>query len=209
GEDLTPAGAFALDFSTARLEPVDPATLPAAGPAPQLTLPDGSTVQPVYAPDAKAYVYRRVTSPDASTLVYSPGDGSQRDVTLPGTNVLDAAWSPDGKRIAVLTVNRSDYSGKWGRLNILLFTPANFDVQVMPSPQGAPGATASLNARVWWSPDGQWLATTGADPVDAGFRISLQLIHIASRAAVHLSESLGLEQPQPLFITRAAWLSAP
>lgn len=195
-DQLTPVAGLTLDLPTSTLNLSEVGT-PAAL--------DSPLAGKLYAPNGTQYVTRRAVNADSSILVLGAQAGEERDVQLPGTNVLDAAWSPDGKRVAVLTVNRSDYSGKWGRLNTILFTPANFDVQIMPTPQAVPGATASLNSRVLWSPDGQWLLISGTDALDVGYQINMQLIHIATRAVTDLTSALDLTAPVPLFITRIDW----
>lgn len=192
---LQPAGAWTLDFAAATLRPSAQGDAPAETSA---DAPAGAQGWRAQSPDGKWSVYRRVVSADASMLVLVSAAGKERDVQLPGTNVLDAAWSPDGTRLAVLSVNRSDYSGKWGRVNLVLFTPANFDIQVLPY-------TSGMNARVLWSPDGGSLLTTGTDLDGSQYRVNLRLVRIATKVVTDLSDQADLRSDVPLLVTGIAW----
>ena len=96
-------------------------------------------------------------------------------------------------------LNRSDYSGKWGKINMYLFTPANSAVQILPK-------TSGLNARAAWSPDGQSLLTSGTNSIGQGYQVNLKVVNLRSGAVLDLTGPLGLSGPDLLLLTNAAWL---
>lgn len=156
--------------------------------------------RPALSPQIPYFAYSQSKTEDQSILVIGKTDGSfTREAPLPGSNLLDYAWSPDGKRMAVLMLNRSDYSGKWGSINAYLFVPADFGTQVLPKASG-------LNARAVWAPDGQSLMLSGTDAVEQGYAVNFKVVNLRSMAVQDLTGPLGLTAPDLLLTTHIAWL---
>jgi hypothetical protein len=157
-------------------------------------------IHPSLSPSAPSLAYSVPKNEDQSMLVLGSADSTTtREAPLPGDNVLDYSWSPDGKRLSVLLLNRSGYSGKWESINHFLFTPANYLTKALPKASG-------LNARSLWSPDGLDLLVTGTDTTPDGYRVNMRVLNPQTNNSVNLTAPLDLSGPDPLLITNLSWL---
>ena len=167
-----------------------------------LTVPLEGVNHPAFSPDGISMIFRRSKTEDLSLPVLGKVDGSgEREAPLPGNHVLNYAWSPDGKRLSVLLLNRSDYSGRWGSINHYLFNPNDFGTLELPRASG-------LNARSFWSPDGQFLLVTSTDQTANGYRVNVRVVNTTTRAVIDLTQPLALSGADLLLVTGAAWIPA-
>jgi hypothetical protein len=150
----------------------------------------------------------RLVSEDSSlknqnNLVFASADGGNpRSYPLPGTTLLDYAWSPQGDSLAAIVTKISDYSGKGsGNRNFLV------DVKTLSVSEYAPSDL--LNPKVLWSPDGSWLFWIGTTPNKTGFQIGGSLVNRSSKQITNLSAVIGLSSTDYLTVTNASWLPLP
>jgi len=100
-------------------------------------------------------------------------------ITLPGNHVLDFAWSPDGKSLAVLNLERSDYSGRWFDIRTILLQAPSWTRKELAKAFG-------LNARVLWSPDGKNLLFSGTIQNGSEYMVEMAVLDIVrDKAAAH------------------------
>lgn len=157
--------------------------------------------QPQFA--AAGLAFRRVKSEEQSLLVVARADGTgAREAPLPGDVLLDFRWSPDGKRISALLLNRSAYSGRWLSINHFIFTPADFGTRQLPKRSG-------LNPLTAWSGDGTGvaLAVTQAAEDGGGYGVQVTLVDLASGGESDLSGALGLRFADFTWVDGLAWLA--
>jgi len=119
----------------------------------------GSKFHPRYAPDggSLAFIVDYDGSENLHILLHNFTTGKQTDLTpgFPGAIQASFAWSPDGKKIALI-------SDRTGRFNAYVLTIADGGLQ--------PVVDCGYPAwKVAWSPDGCWLAVTvEASGIDYG-----------------------------------------
>jgi dipeptidyl aminopeptidase/acylaminoacyl peptidase len=113
-------------------------------------------------------------------VIVSLEDGSPiRSFELPGNHLLDFVWSPDGRSLAVLNLNRSDYSGRWFDIRTFVLQPTSWTRKELAPAFG-------LNARVIWSADGKNLLLSGTVQSDLEYAVEMAVVDIArNKAATH------------------------
>jgi TolB protein len=114
---------------------------------------DGHLKQrPMWSPDGKQIVFARHEGATIFLFVRDE-NGSERRLTTRNEPEFDAAFAPDGKRLALALDKTSPNQG-----DIEVFT-VGVDGQDLQSVATSPG---KLTHEEWpsWSPDGQWLAFT-------------------------------------------------
>jgi Tol biopolymer transport system component len=116
-----------------------------------------------------------------------------------GDDLLDFSWSPDGTKLSLLTLDRSDYSGKWIGIHNLVITPIDFGTKILPAASG-------INTRAIWSPDGGRLLLTGTEETTGGYTIKIQVMDILTGKAQDLSSTTGFTETDFIYITRIHWI---
>ncbi len=135
--------------------------------------------------------YLAVAPPDRSN-VFTPFMG--------GGIVIDYAWSPAENKLAALSLDRSDYSGKTSGNRLFL----------MSGPDWVPDEKTpidGLNARITWGADGQSLLLTSTAQLEDGtYRISFHLHDLVNTRLDALDEKIALTSPDFLYITNIYWV---
>jgi hypothetical protein len=138
-----------------------------------------------------------------NNLVFSAADGTNsRQIPLPGNNLIDYAWSPEGDALAVVVAIRSDYSGRITGNRNFVVDPLTLDVIEYPQ-------TNILHPRVLWSPDGMSLFWIGTIPDHNGFMITGSLVSQPNKQIADLSSAIDIAGTDYLVVTNAAWLPVP
>ena len=133
-----------------------------------------------------------------NNLIFASPDGSNpRPYGLPGTLLVDYAWSPKGDALAAVLAMVSDYSGKSsGNRNFLV------DAHTYAQ-------STLLNSKVLWSPDGSYLFWLGTMPGKTGFEIGGSLVNRSSKKVIDLNDAIGQSSANYLTVTNADWLPLP
>ena len=165
------------------------------------------------------FAYSYLTAQNVSSLAVSSLDRqSDRPLPMPGSNLLDYAWSPDGKSLSVLAAVRSDYSGKWFGVRHFILSLPGLGIQEMPRLPG-------LTGRTLWSPDGKSLLQvvteqlpglgTAIPPQQSGadsqastgdYRLDFRLLDLASKKITSLDDKIGLSGPDFLLVSNIDWV---
>jgi Tol biopolymer transport system component len=158
---------------------------------------------PTLSPDAIRLVSEDTSLKNQNSLVFASPDGANpRPYPLPGTLLLDYAWSPKGDTLAAIVTSISGYSGKGsGNRNFLV------DAKTLSVSEYA--QTPFLNPKVLWSPDGSYLFWIGTMPSTAGFQIGGSLVYRKSKQVTNLSDAIGQSSGDYLTVTNAYWLPLP
>jgi Tol biopolymer transport system component len=175
-----------------------------------VTSPDGNLNQemagvtgPILSPDTTHIVSAGSTQNDQTNLIFALPDGTNpRPYLLPGTSLVDYAWSPTGDALAAVVAMVSDYSGKSsGNRNFVV------DAQTLSVSEYA--HSNLMNPKVLWSPDGSYLFWIGTVPNQTGFSIGGSLVDRASKKVNDLSNAIGQSSSNYLAVTYADWLPLP
>jgi len=158
---------------------------------------------PVLSPEGSVLASGTASTAEQNLLVFASADGAApRQIPLPGNNMVDYAWSPEGDKLAVVVALRSEYSGKvTGNRN---FVVNSRTLDVIEYPQ-----TNILNPRVLWSPDGTTLFWIGTTPDQNGFMITGRLVSLSLKLVTDLSSAVNIADLDYLVVTNADWLPFP
>jgi hypothetical protein len=158
---------------------------------------------PALSPKGSVLASGVTSTAEQNKLVFSAVDGTaSRQIPLPGTNLVDYAWSPEGDVLAVVMAIRSDYSGKITGNRNFVIDPRTLDVIEYPQ-------TNVLNSIVLWSPDGMSLFWIGTKPDQNGFMVTGSLVSRSSKKITDLSSVIDIAGTDYLIVTNAAWLPVP
>ena len=158
---------------------------------------------PALSPDDTRLASEDSSPKDQNSLVFSSPDGTNpRPYSLPGTLLVDYAWSPKGDTLAAVVAMVSDYSGKSsGNHNFLI------DAHTLSVSEYA--QSTLLNPKVLWSPDGSYLFWIGTRPSKSGFQIGGSLVNLSSKQVTDQSDAIGQSSADYLTVTNAEWLPLP
>jgi hypothetical protein len=161
-------------------------------------LPD--RLRPVVSPGGQYAAYLYEEDDGRRRLALAPAEGS-REVRMgvPGDNLLDYVWSPNGRDLLAVALVRSDYSGRWFGARQFVLTAGDWSMVELPQ-------TDTANARGLWSPDGRQVVLAGTEPVDGGFAVTLRRIDLASRTVEVLDPDVDLSRPNYVFVSFLGWL---
>lgn len=98
----------------------------------------------------------------ARTRVWTP---------LPPGYAVDYAWSPSGRWLAALLLERNDYSGKPAGPRVFLLNTEEYQASELAS-------ASMLGAQAAWSPQGSALLVAGTEVVAGGYRLVMRLLGI-------------------------------
>lgn len=160
-------------------------------------LPD--LLRPSFDPTGRYAAFLYEDDEQRKRLALSPTDRS-RIVRpgVPGDNILDFVWSPDGSQLLVVALVRSDYSGRWFGARQFLITPGTWDLRELPQ-------TETANALGLWSPDGHAVVLAGTQPDPSGYVVTLRRIDVDSRKIEILQPGVSLSRPNYVFVSMMAW----
>jgi Tol biopolymer transport system component len=158
-----------------------------------------SAYKAAFSSDKHWMAYEERTSDGKSQLSLATMDlKTRRKLKNIGDDLLDYSWSPDGTKLSLLTLDRSDYSGKWIGIHNMVFTPKDFGTKILPTASG-------INTRAVWSPDGGSLLLTGTSETTGGYAIKIQMMDILTGKAQDLSSATGFNASDFIYTTRIHW----
>ena len=80
-----------------------------------------------FSSDGRWLVYEERSTAEKSELTLATTDlKDRRKMENIGNSFLDFSWSPDGSKLSVLTLDRSEYSGKWSDVRNLVITTEGY-----------------------------------------------------------------------------------
>ena len=156
-------------------------------------------LRPIIDPTGSYLAYLYLEDDGRRRLALSPSDLS-RVVRpgVPGDNILDYVWAPDGSGLLVVALVRSDYSGRWFGSRQFIITPGTWDLRELPQ-------TETANALGVWSPDGRAVVLTGTQPAPSGYVVTLRRIDLNTRKVEILEPGVDLSRPNYVFVSMMAW----
>jgi len=153
-----------------------------------------------FSSDGHWLAYEEKGADDKSLLTLASVDlKTKRPQENIGSQILDFSWSTDGTRLSLLTLDRSDYSGQWLDVRNLVISTENMGTKILP-------ATAGMNPRAVWSPDGSSLLLTGTQQGDNGYAVTLTVMDVTSGAVRDLSQSAGFSDERFVYTTQITWV---
>jgi hypothetical protein len=124
---------------------------------------------------------------------------TRRPLENMGDQLLDFSWSPDGTRLSLLTLQRSDYSGQWLDVRNLVINTQDMGTKILPS-------TSGMNPRAVWSPDSKSLLLTGTLQEKETNTIQFRIMDAASGAVRDLTSAIGFADRDFVYTTRIMWV---
>ncbi|MGD0005583.1 MAG: hypothetical protein ABSE06_15290 [Anaerolineaceae bacterium] len=159
---------------------------------------------PAFSPAGDYYAYTRSDAQNKSSLFVARLDRkTDRKVDLGGTaadyRLLNYAWSPDGKQLALQILQRDSYTGAWEKIrNVLLGLPA-YGTRELPF-------TSGLEPHVTWSPDGQRLLLTSTLQIYNQYSLAFRLLDLATDKVTQLDDKIGLSNNDFISLTNIIWI---
>ena len=151
------------------------------------TEPFGGAEQLDWAPDSRhiAYSCRKKTgieyafSTNSCIYIYDILTGETRAVTTEGGYDTDPVWSPDGKHLAWISMERDGYEADWQRLFVCDIEPLapeqdgqNFGLVFGNSRQVASTLDADISS-FCWTPDGEIVASAVVSSIEGLFGVKV------------------------------------
>jgi hypothetical protein len=158
---------------------------------------------PIVSPDGQEMAYTFIPAENKSNLAIAYlNENRTREYPLAGDILAEMAWQPNGEWLAVNMDIRSDSSGRVTGSNNYLINPLDFSSKQLPS-------INFLNPNTVWDPKGDRLAWIGTEWFETSYSIHLWVIDAITGQGADLSDALGLEGSDFLFVNNAAWLVQP
>jgi len=147
--------------------------------------------KPVFTPGGAYFAYTKEDAKDKSSIFVARLDRKvDRQIELGGSGsdfrVMDYAWSPDGKQLAVQVVARDSYTGHLEDTRTVIITPADWGTRELPFSSGE--AT-----QVTWSPGGGQVLLTSTIQDGNVYHIAAQLFDLASGKTSRLDDPRSAE----------------
>ncbi len=162
--------------------------------------------RPAVSSDGDSLAYTFLNEKDRSVLAVTTLAREKIWSPLPDGYAMDYAWSPSGRWLAALLLERSDYSGRPGALDPFLLNPA--DLTKVPL---AP--ITGLSPRLAWSADGKYVLLAATHnfnlrntDMDKGYRLDLYLVNVGSGKVSLLDGTISPTSQEYLFATNLAWI---
>ncbi len=152
--------------------------------------------------DTAGDYYAWVENTESNTVILyaRSADQSYQDfLYLPGNRLMDLAWAPSERRLAVLTVTRSDYSGKLTDANVFI---VDADTMSQVTYATFPG----LNPKVKWEASGKTVLLTSTLVNDGGYQLHFRLMNLASGLYDTLDGNLTIQCEDFITIDQLFWL---
>jgi hypothetical protein len=152
--------------------------------------------------DGHWLAYEQKDKADNSLLTLASMDLSvKRPQENIGSQLLDFSWSPDGTRLSLLTLDRSDYSGQWLDVRNLIISTLDMGTKILPP-------TAGMNPRAVWSADNNSLLLTGTQQTDSGYSIHMTVMDVTSGAVRELPAPADFTDKEFIYTTRVNWVKS-
>lgn len=153
-----------------------------------------------FSSDGKWLAYTEKGKDDKTLLTLASVDlKTRRPQENIGSQILDFSWSVDGTRLSLLTLDRSDYSGQWLDVRNLVISTDTMGTKILP-------ATAGMNPRAVWSPDGGSLLLTGTRQGTDGYSVTFNVMDVTSGAVRDPGEAAGFKDPNFIYTTQITWV---
>ncbi len=150
-------------------------------------------------PDGSRIAYLYENDQGKSSLGTAASDLSSKNrIALPGDLLGDFSWSPDGTLMAVVRLDRSDYSGK-------VSGTRNFVVDTTNGAVKEYGESEGILGRVLFSPDGSKLLLWSTTPEGVGFTVKFNLLDTVSGVLVPFQEASPETNENFLLVTNLIW----
>ncbi len=151
--------------------------------------------------DSAGETYAWVENTEGSTIILytrSVDQTNQDFVYLPGNRVVDLGWSPNDNRLGLMSLTRSDYSGKSSDARIFVV-----DTTTMTPLEYV--AFPGLNPSLYWDEDGDYLLLTSTLSHENGYRLQFRHLDLNSGLYDTLDESLTIESEDFITIDTLFW----
>jgi hypothetical protein len=167
---------------------------------------------PVFAPGGTYFAYTTDDPKDKSSIFVARMDRKvDRRIELGGTGsdfrVMDYAWSPDGKQLAVQVVARDSYTGHLENTRTVIITPANWGTRELPFISGQ--AT-----QITWSPNGGKVLLTSTVQDGDVYHIAGRMVDLASGKTTELNDpriagdgKINLSGAGFLYLANVFWIN--
>ena len=163
-------------------------------------------LRPAVSSDNDSLAYTYLNEKDRSVLAVTTLERAKVWSPLPDGYAVDYAWSPSGRWLTALSLERSDYSGKPGVLKAFLLNPASLSkIELTP--------ISGLNARLAWSADGKFLLVASTlnlnvlnSDMDKGYRLALYLVNAGSQQVSLLDGKISPAGKDYVFATSLGWI---
>ncbi len=156
--------------------------------------------QASFSPFAQTYAWVETTEENLVILYTRTTDQTYQDyVYLPGNRLMDLAWDPNANRLALLTVTRSDYSGKSSDARIFVVdtgSMSHLEYYAFPG----------LNASLHWRPDSSELLLTSTLALDEGYQIHFRQMDLVSGLFENLDEALQITSTDFITLSKSFWI---
>jgi hypothetical protein len=139
------------------------------------------------------------SSPDAWNYLTLVKGAEDKSLYVPGNQLIDMTWSPDGSTLALSTVTVSDYSGKiTENFHTLVTWQAVATNLYMPEGQ--------VTKKMVWSPDSSSLLVMRQVDKESGYSLNFNVVDIATDTL--LPGGFNLDSEQYLVVQDLFWLGA-
>jgi len=163
-------------------------------------------MRPAVSSDGDSLAYTYLNEKDRTVLAVTTLERAKVWSPLPDGYAVDYAWSPSGRWLTALSLERSDYSGKPGVLKAFLLNPASLSkIELTP--------ISGLNARLAWSADGKFLLVASTlnlnvlnSDMDKGYRLALYLVNAGSQQVSLLDGKISPAGKDYVFATSLGWI---
>jgi hypothetical protein len=159
--------------------------------------------RPLVSPDGTIMAFEYHPTANTSNLAFAEASGEKvREFPLFGDIVSGYSWQPTGEWLAVHMSVRSEYSGRIMEGVNFLVKPKTFLTKQLPS-------VLLMNPRLNWSPDNNHMAWLGTDVDGSHYVIRLYEVNVQSGAVIDLTDALGNQSDDFMFVTNSSWLENP
>ncbi len=152
--------------------------------------------------DSSGETYAWVENTEENTIILytrSKDQTNQDYVYLPGNRLVDFDWTFDDQRLVLMSVTRSDYSGKSSDARIFVVDTTTMTLQEYVAFPG-------LNPSLHWHEDDRSLLLTSTLATEVGYHLYFRLMDLTSGLYDILDESLTIESEDFITIDQLFWL---
>ena len=154
----------------------------------------------VFSTNGEKFAWVETTAENSLILYTRNADNSNQDfLYLPGNRLVDIAWSPSSNLLALLSVTRSEYSGKSSDAAIYI---VNTNTLVHNQYMAFPG----LNPGLIWHPDGNALLLTSTLPTENGFQTNIAKLDLSTGLFTFLNDQLNIQSENFITINDLFWI---
>ncbi len=150
--------------------------------------------------DDSQYAWAETTEDNLIVIYKRSVDQSLQDfLYLPGNRLIDMAWGPFDTRLGVLTVTRSNYSGKSS--DVRIFIVNSIDMSHLEY-----FALPGINAGLAWHPNGEDLLLYATQATDTGYQLHFRQMNLTSGLFDTLDEMLTITSENFISINQLFWI---